>query len=378
MKNKDATHRTIQNVAVLGAGSIGSDIAYSCLEAGYAVVMVDASDRAIEKCIERLQNILASEQRRGHLSESQVNERLTHISGLRNISSLTDVDLVIETVHESMVIKKLIFKELDAYCKSGAILTACTSSLDIDQIALTTTRAADLAGLHFIGPETGSRIVEIIKGIHTSENALLICQEFFRSLGKVGVVVGNSFGFVGSRMLYCYAREIQMLIQGGTLPEQIDKALSDWGMGGGFFSTTDMADINRGMIAYSKSASIPRAADPEESASNGISRAKRRTDSSREIIRRCIYTLINEGAYLLEEDVAMFPADIDLIWVNGYGFPPDRGGPMMYADSIGLDVVYSEICRFRDAYSSIRWQPAPLLERLALSGKKFADVAAWV
>jgi len=374
--NRDAKPRIPQNIGVLGARGMGSDLAYACAVAGYSVVLLDVSSEALDEGVERIRKILAIEKKNERLSEGLAIERLTRITMSQDLGSLADADLVIEAAVDSMATKKQIFKTLGALCKPGAVLAPCTSALDVNQIALATTRATDVVGLHFIGSTVDSRVVEVINGQHTAADTLLICQAFINSLSKTGVIVGNSFGFVGGRMRHCYHREILRLQQNGAPPERVDKALAGWGMASGHDSIIDLAELDQDTCAYSNSASACAAADAGQSGENWAHNncTKHFTLDSDEIIRRCIYTLINEGAHLLEEGVALRAADIDKICVLGYGFPANRGGPMAYADETGLNAVYNDLCRFRDTYCSSYWKPAPLLEQLAQDGKKFADV----
>jgi len=374
--NRDAKHRMVQNIAVLGARGMGSDIAYDCAVAGYSVLLLDVSSRALDEGFERIQKILAIGKKKERLSEGLIKEQLASITMSQDLSRLADANLIIDVSFDSMSIKKQVFKKLDALCKPDAILATCTSVLDVDQIALATKRAADVVGLHFIGSTIDSRVVEVIKGQHTAIDTLLTSRAFVVSLRKVGVIVGNSFGFVGDRMLHCYNREIDRLHHNGASPEQVNKALADWGMASGHGSITDLAKINHDVCAYTNSASTGQVAGAEQSGKHKInsSRTKHFALCNDEIVRRCVYTLVNEGAHLLEEGVASRAADIDKICVLGHGFPANRGGPMAYADRIGLKTVYSDICRFGGIHCSSYWKPAPLLEKLIQDGKKFADV----
>jgi 3-hydroxyacyl-CoA dehydrogenase len=402
----------IDKVAVLGAGTMGAGIAYSCLNAGYNVHLLDNNEEGLERGRATIHKLFAGGIARGKISEEKKLETLERLSLSADYDDVSDADLVIEAVFENMAIKKEVFGKLDEVCKQGAILASNTSTLDVDEIAAATKRPQDVIGLHFFSPAHIMRLLEIIRGKETSAEVIATSLRLTKSLGKIGVVVGNCFGFVGNRMLYSYGRENQFLLLEGAPPEQIDKVLYDWGMAMGPNAVGDLAGLDvgykarqertdlpddprfyriadmlaqlgrygqktgKGMYIYEEGSRQPTP-DPQvqimidkESRALGI---ERRDIDAEEIIERCIYGLINEGAKVLEEGIALRASDIDVIWTNGYGFPRHRGGPMHYADTVGLEKIVARICEFRDQFGAEFWEPAGLLAELAENGSSFAE-----
>jgi 3-hydroxyacyl-CoA dehydrogenase len=324
-----------------------------------------------------------------------------------------NVDLVIEATFEGMALKKQIFGELDGVCKPGAILASNTSTLSIDEIAESTSRPESVIGMHFFSPANVMKLLEIVRGKKTGKDAIATCMQLAKKIGKIGVLVGNCRGFVGNRMYHPYVREANFLVEEGATPEAVDKALYDFGMAMGPLSVMDLAGQDVGwrvrkehrhlekpgvrlLFASDKLCELGRfgqktgagwykyddarkqSPDPEVaelmrkwSAEAGI---PQRQISQEEILDRCIYALVNEGARILEDGIALRAVDIDIVWLNGYGFPAYRGGPMWYADTVGLKKVYERVCEFHKQHGEL-WSPAPLLKRLAEEGKKFADYA---
>ena len=321
------------------------------------------------------------------------------------------MDLVIEAVFEGMALKKEVFRELDRVCKPGAILASNTSTLDIDEIASTTSRPEFVIGTHFFSPANVMRLLEIVRGKRTSKEVIATFMQLSKKLGKVGVLVGNCRGFVGNRMFHPYVRESVFLVEEGASVEDVDKALYDFGMAMGPLAVGDLAGLDVGWrirkeyrhlekpgirqsFAGDRLCELGRFGqktgagwykyDEKRQASNDPEVAAllrqwaaeagipQRKISPSEIVDRCIYALVNEGARILEEGYALRASDIDIIYINGYGFPAQRGGPMWYADTIGLKHVYERISEFQRQHGEI-WQPAPLLERLAAQGKTFAQ-----
>jgi len=404
--------RDIEKVAVLGAGTMGAGIAYSCLNAGYNVHLLDNNKEGLERGHATIHKLFEGGIARGKISKEKMLETIERLTLSEIYDDLSDADLVIEAVFENMAIKKEVFGKLDQVCKQGAILASNTSTLDVDEIAAATKRPQDVIGLHFFSPAHIMRLIEIIRGKETSAEVIATSLKLTRALGKIGVVVGNCFGFVGNRMLYSYGRENQFLLLEGAPPEQIDKVLYDWGMAMGpnavgdlagldvgykarqersdlpddprFYRVADMlAELGRfgqktgkGMYIYEEGSRQPTP-DPQvqimiekESRALGI---ERRDISETEIIERCIYGLINEGARILGEGIALRASDIDVIWINGYGFPRHRGGPMHYADTVGLKNIYKRVCKFREEFGAEYWEPAGLLKELADKGNSFSD-----
>ncbi len=409
---KETQVRDIEKVAVLGAGTMGAGIAYSCLNAGYSVHLLDNNEEGLERGRATIHKLFEGGIARGKISKEKMLETIERLTLSENYDDLSDADLVIEAVFENMAIKKEVFGKLDQVCKQGAILASNTSTLDVDEIAAATKRPQDVIGLHFFSPAHIMRLLEIIRGKETSAEVIATSLKLTRALGKIGVVVGNCFGFVGNRMLYSYGRENQFLLLEGAPPEQIDKVLYDWGMAMGpnavgdlagldvgykarqertdlpddprFYRIADMlAELGRfgqktgkGMYFYEEGSRQPTP-DPQvqimiekESRALGI---ERRDIGETEIIERCIYGLINEGARILGEGIALRASDIDVIWTNGYGFPRHLGGPMHYADTVGLEKIYERVCDFKEEFGAEYWEPADLLKGLAQKGSSFAD-----
>ena len=339
-------------------------------------------------------------------------EGISRLSTTDDYDDIRSADLVIEAVFENMAIKKEVFDKLDSVCKAGAILATNTSTLDVDAIASATKRPQDVIGLHFFSPAHIMRLLEIVRGTKTSNEGIATSLALAKRLRKIGVVVGNCFGFVGNRMLYSYGRENQFLLLEGAAPEQIDQVLFDWGMAMGPNAVGDLAGLDvgykvrqertdlpddprfyrvadllveqgrfgqktgKGMYLYEDGARTPTP-DPEvqtlinnESKKLGITR---RDIDPQEIMERCIYGLISEGARILEDGIAARSSDIDVVWTNGYGFPRHRGGPMHYADTVGLKSVYEKVCEFRDRFGAEFWDPPDLLNDLADRDQKFSD-----
>jgi 3-hydroxyacyl-CoA dehydrogenase len=320
-------------------------------------------------------------------------------------------DVVIEAVFESMALKKEIFGDLTRVCKSDVILASNTSTLSIDEIASATTRPESVIGTHFFSPANVMRLLEVVRGAATSKETIATCMQLSKRLGKVGVLVGNCRGFVGNRMFHPYRREAQFLVEEGASIEAVDRALYDFGMAMGPLSVGDLAGLDIGWrirkehrhlekpgvrqpFAEDKLCEIGRfgqktragwyrydeqrrqVADPEVAELvRGWIQEKgllQRAISAEEIVERCIYALVNEGARILDEGFALRALDIDIIYLNGYGFPAHRGGPMWYADTVGLKKVYERVREFEQVHGE-NWRPAPLLRQLAEQGKNFAD-----
>lgn len=412
---RDTPTRPLQSAAIIGAGTMGAGIAYACINAGMQVFLLDSDDAGLKRGTQTIEKLLAGGVERGKLDKAAAAACRQRLTTTSDYADLADVDIVIEAVFETMAIKKEVFGQLDAVCKPGAILATNTSTLDIDAIASATGRPKDVIGLHFFSPAHIMKLLEIVRGSHTADDVIATSLTLARRLGKIGVVVGNCFGFVGNRMLYSYGRENQLMLLEGAAPESIDKALHDWGMAMGPNAVGDLAGLDvgykvrqertdlpddprfyrvanklaemgrygqktgKGMYLYEAGSRQP-IPDPlvhdlikAEADALGI---EQRDISAEEIVERCIYGLIVEGTRILQDGIASRPGDIDVIWMYGYGFPRHRGGPMHYADSIGLDKVYARVCEFRDRFGPMYWEPPALLRELAESGRSFADLAA--
>jgi 3-hydroxyacyl-CoA dehydrogenase len=410
---KETLRRPLVSAAVIGAGTMGAGIAYSCLASGMEVTLLDNHDGGLARGFKTVEGLFAGGVERGKISDADRESGLARFSTSQDYADIADVDIVIEAVFESMVIKKQVFAALDATIKQGAILATNTSTLSIDEIASATSRPQDVIGLHFFSPAHIMRLLEIVRGEATADDVIASSLALAKRLKKVGVVVGNCNGFVGNRMLYNFGRENQFLLLEGAAPEFIDKTMVDWGMAMGpnavgdlagldvgykvrqerddlpedpaFYRIADMlAEMGRfgqktgkGMYLYEQGTHTPTP-DPEvaamisgEAARLGI---EQRDIDADEIIERCIYGLIVEGTRILEEGIALRSSDIDVVWMNGYGFPAYRGGPMHYADSIGLDKVYATVRQLQERFGVTFWEPPRLLKELAESGRKFSSL----
>ncbi|WP_313338034.1 3-hydroxyacyl-CoA dehydrogenase NAD-binding domain-containing protein [Stutzerimonas nitrititolerans] len=407
----DTRPREIRTAAVIGGGTMGVGIALCFANAGVPVKLLEVGEEALQRALQRARDTYATSVKRGSLSEAAMVQRLALIEGITDYAALADVDLVVEAVFEDMAVKQQVFERLDAVCKPGAILASNTSSLDLNAIAAFTRRPEDVVGLHFFSPANVMRLLEVVRGARTSPEVLASAMAIGRKLKKVAVVVGVCDGFVGNRMLFQYGREAEFLLEEGATPQQVDAALRNFGMAMGPFAVRDLAGLDIGQAIRKRQRAIlpahlefPSVADrlcaagmlgqktgigyyryepgnrtplvnPElASMLAAASREKgieRRELEERYIVERTIYSLVNEGAKILEEGIAQRSSDIDLIYLNGYGFPAWRGGPMFYADSVGLDKVLATI-RELHARCGEWWKPAPLLEKLAAEGRTFS------
>ena len=401
----------VNTAAVVGAGTMGGGIAMTFANAGIPVLLKEADQAALDRGLANIHKNYATSVKRGRFNQQFVDERLKLIQPTLSYDGFAKVDMVIEAVFEGMALKKEVFGELDRVCKPSAILASNTSTLNIDEIASVTARPASVVGTHFFSPANVMRLLEIVRGKATSKDVIATCMQLSKKLGKVGVLVGNCRGFVGNRMFHPYVREATFLVEEGASVDAVDKALYDFGMAMGPLATLDLAGLDvgwrirkeyrhleqpgirqpfagdrlcemgrfgqktgAGWYKYDENRiAIP---DPEVaawvkqwSAEGGI---PQRQISAEEIVDRCIYALVNEGARILEEGYALRAVDIDIIYLNGYGFPAYRGGPMWYADTVGLKKVYGRISEFHRVHGEL-WEPAPLLKQLAAEGKTFAD-----
>jgi 3-hydroxyacyl-CoA dehydrogenase len=408
----DVAVRKIRSAAVIGAGTMGGGIAMSFANAGIPVTVLDVSAEALERGLGVVRRNYESAARKGKLSSADLAARNALITGTLNAQDLVSADILIEAVFEDLEAKRRVFQELDALAKPGAILASNTSTLDIDAIAQFTRRPADVLGLHFFSPANVMRLLEIVRGEATSAEVLASSLALAKKLNKVGVVAGVCDGFIGNRMLRPYLRQVELLLLEGALPSQVDGALERWGWAMGPCRMGDLAgnDI-AGFIRQRQYADNPDAAhspiadrlvelgrfgqksgkgyyryapegrepveDPEvERIILDIARGAgltRRRITADEIVKRCAFALINEGAKILEEGIAARASDIDVVYLTGYGFPLFRGGPMFYADTLGLATIVRAMRRFaaNPASDPGFWQPAALLARLAAEGKTF-------
>ena len=408
---KETPTMPVARGGVIGAGTMGGGIAMNFVNGGIPVRLTDASQELLDKGLARIRSNYERSVKSGRFDMAEVERRMAMIEPTLDLADFADVDYVIEAVFEEMALKKQTLRKLDAVCKHDAIIASNTSYLDVDIIAAETGRVGKVLGTHFFSPANVMRLLEIVRGAETSAETLATTVKLAKTMGKVGVVVGVCPGFVGNRMLSGYFREANLLILEGALPQQIDAVIYGFGFNMGPFAVGDLAGLDigwssrkdRGVSNTELQGRIPDALceagrfgqktgagwyryeegnrapipDPEvealiekTSAELGITR---RAIDDDEILARCLYPLINIGANILEEGMAARASDIDTIWLNGYGFPAHRGGPMFYADQVGLTHVHDTICRFRDAHGAA-WVPAPLLARLAREGKGFGDL----
>ncbi len=401
----------IKSAAVIGAGTMGGGIAMVLANAGIPVLLKDADQAALDRGLATIQSNYANSVKRGRFSQQDAEERFKRITPTLSYNDFAKADLVIEAVFEGMALKKEVFKELDRVCKPGAILASNTSTLNIDEIASATSRPASVIGTHFFSPANVMRLLEIVRGKATSREVIATCMQLSKALGKIGVLVGNCRGFVGNRMFGPYRREAQFLVEEGASVAAVDKALADFGMAMGPLATGDLAGLDVGWRIRKEYRHLEKPGtrqplvednlcelgrfgqktgagwykydeqrrampDPavDELIRKWVTEAKipQREISAAEIVDRCVYALVNEGARILEDGYALRASDIDIIYLNGYGFPAYRGGPMWYADTVGLKQVLARISEFHRQHGEI-WQPAPLLVRLAEQGKTFAN-----
>jgi 3-hydroxyacyl-CoA dehydrogenase len=405
--------RPVRRVAVIGAGTMGGGIAMSLANIGIPVTLIDANQQGLERGLQRVKDNYDGSLARGKLSPAQRDERLALITGSLQMADVKDADMVIEAVFEDMGLKQGIFRQLDSLAKPGAILATNTSGLDVDEIAAVTTRPQDVIGAHFFSPAHVMKLLEVVRGAQTAPDVIATLMDLGRRMGKVAVLARIYPGFIGNALFRNYTREAHFLVEDGALPHEVDAALMKFGYAMGIFAVHDMAgndvgyqtrkaqmatrptdrrwndlilklcDLGRfgqkngkGWYRYEKGDRTPQR-DPEveqfiveESARMGI---HRRSMDEGDIIKRCLYGMINEGAKLLEQGIALRPGDIDITYLTGYGFPAHHGGPMYLADRIGLDRVLADIRRFH-AQDGFWWTPAPLLEKLVREGKSFADL----
>lgn len=408
---KDTPVRPISRIAIIGAGTMGGGIAMACANAGLTVLLKDSGQSALDRGIETIRKNYDVSVKRGRFTPAAVEERMARIHPQLDYAGFDSADVIIEAVFEDMATKQAIFAELDAIAAPNCVLGTNTSTLNIDEIAAVTKRPEAVVGLHFFSPANVMRLLEIVRGKATSSEILATALALAKKLSKVGVVAGNCPGFIGNRMMFPYMYEAQFVIEEGATPEQVDKALTGFGMAMGIFAVDDMAGIDvawrvrkalnhfadptvrrplvqdqlfdmgrygqktgRGWFIYD--ANRKATPDPEVIELIRTSAEKagipQRAFTAEQIIERTVYALINEGARLLEEGYALRAADIDVVYINGYGFPARLGGPMMCADQIGLAKIAARIEEFHKEFGE-RWTPAPLLVRLAAEGKTFRE-----
>ncbi|MGF9758525.1 3-hydroxyacyl-CoA dehydrogenase NAD-binding domain-containing protein [Microvirga sp. 0TCS3.31] len=393
----------VKKVGIIGAGTMGGGISMNFANAGLPVTIVEAKPEALERGLGVIRRNYESTAKKGRMSMEDVEHRMGLLTGSLKLEDLSDCDLIIEAVFENMAIKKEIFTKLDAIAKPGAILASNTSYLNVNEIAAMTKRPEHVLGMHFFSPANIMRLLEIVRGEKTDKRVIATAMQLGRQIGKIAVLVGVCHGFVGNRMLEPRQREANRLILEGAMPWDVDRVLYEFGFPMGPFAMADLAGLDIGWSrGTSKGETVReilceqdrrgqktgagfydydenRNAKPSKlveqiildlSAKKGITR---REISDQEILERCVYTMINEGAKILEEGIAIRSSDIDIVWINGYGWPVYRGGPMFYGEQVGLGKVLDRL-RAYEAKFGADFKPAALLERLASEGKGFRDL----
>ena len=406
----DTPKRSIERVAIVGAGTMGGGIAMSFANAGMPVTLIDSGQSALDRGMARIRDNYAATRDRGRLSPEDMDTRMGLITGAVGVAAAAEADLIIEAVFEEMDIKQKIFGEMDALARDGTILATNTSTLDVDAIAAVTKRPGDVLGLHFFSPANVMTLLEIVRAEKTDKDVIATVLDLSARIGKTGVVVGVCDGFVGNRMLAPFWRQADFLVEEGASPQDVDRVMEEFGFRMGPFRVSDLAGLDiswaieqrraetrpaderfspllericekgrfgqktgAGWYRYEGRNAVPddeiEALIAARSEEMGI--ARRKIPDS-EILQRCIYQLINEGAKILEEGMAIRASDIDVIWLHGYGFPRWRGGPMFYADMVGLPEIVATMDRFHGEWGD-KWEPAALLRELADAGSSFKE-----
>jgi len=408
---KDTQPQEIKKAAIIGSGTMGGGIAMNFANAGIPVVVVDIAQDALDAGLQKVKDNYAGSVSRGRITQEKMDQCMSLVSGTTDYADLADVDIVIEAVFEEMELKKKIFAELDKVCKPEAILASNTSTLDINEIATATNRPEKVCGTHFFSPANIMKLMENVRTKDSSNETIATIMDLAKKIRKIGVLVGVGDGFVGNRMLHPAARIAEFMVEEGALPWQIDKVIYDYGFPMGPFAMNDLAGVdvrylvrqeqkklygdrrqsiildrmyetgrygqktNAGWYKYEDGS---RKGEPDPFTEELIIKTsaelgfERREFSDEEILETYLYSMINTGAMVLEEGLAIRAADIDVIWHYGYGYPRYWGGPMFYADLIGLPKVYEKVCELNERYGD--WvKPSALLKSLAEVGKGFGD-----
>jgi 3-hydroxyacyl-CoA dehydrogenase len=409
----DAKGRAIASGGVIGTGTMGGGIAVCFANAGLPVTVLDTSQEALDRGLGAIRATYDSMVKRGRLTAAEKANRLALIRGTLDYSDLGKADVVIEAVFESLDLKRKVFKAIDEVAKSGAVLATNTSTLDIAEIAAATRRPEDVIGLHFFAPANVMPLLEVVRTDATSPAVIGAALDLAKRLRKTSVLARPCYGFIGNRMMEGYAREAERMVLEGATPAQVDGVLEAWGMAMGILAVFDMAGVDVGVNVHRANAhryppdpsyyqadfalhaagrlgqkngkgyymylpgdrsrhDDPQALEILQAAARHLD-IPQRAHSDEEILERCLYPLINEGIRILEEGIALRASDIDVVWCAGYGFPRYRGGPLFYADTIGLETVHDGILKYRGLFGAMHWQPAPLLARLASEGRTLAD-----
>jgi 3-hydroxyacyl-CoA dehydrogenase len=409
---EDTPTRPIRSAAVIGAGTMGGGIAMNFVNAGIPVVLLETKQEALDRGVATIRRNYEGTAKKGRMTAEQVEQRMSMITPTLSYDDLAQADIVVEAVFEDMDVKKAVFERLDATMKPGAILASNTSTLDVDRIASFTKRPQDVIGTHFFSPANVMRLLEVVRGKATAKDVLATTMQLSKKIRKVGVVSGVCDGFIGNRMIEQYSRQAGFLLEEGCTPQQVDGAVERFGFAMGPFRMGDLAGNDVGWyirkrryqekpgLRYSRTADLlcemgrfgqktsagwydykpgDRTAHPSAPVDEMLVKERERLGvaprqvSDEEIVHRLLFALVNEASYILEEGIALRASDIDIIYLTGYGFPRYRGGPMFYADTVGLPKVVEIMKGFAanpQADPSF-WTPAPLLAKLAAEGKRF-------
>lgn len=411
---RDTQTQEIKQAGVIGCGTMGGGISMNFLNVDIPVTVLELDQEALDRGMGVIKRNYDIQVQRGRMTAEEVDHRMSLLTGTTDFGDLGSADVIIEAVYENIDVKVETFKKIEAVAKPGAILASNTSGLDIDKMADATTRPNDVIGLHFFSPANVMKLLEVVRGEQTSKETIATSMKLGKTLNKIAVLSGNAPGFIGNRMLAGYTRQAGEIILQGATPYQVDNVLLQFGMPMGPFQMNDLVGLdlgwrarklsgmkpedvpitarvadklcemerfgqktNRGFYVYPEGSRAGQA-DPEvvaiveqTSADLGI---QRREIDDEEVLKRCLYPLINEGARILEQGIAIRPCDIDIVYINGYGFPEVTGGPMFWADKQGLDNILSDIERFKEEYGGEVWEPAPLLKQLVAEGKDFASL----
>jgi len=411
---KETQKREIERVGIIGAGTMGGGIAMNFLSAGIPITMLEMKQEALDKGVALIRKNYEATAKKGRMTADQVEKCMSLLDTTLSYDGLAEVDMVIEAVFENMKVKKQVFGELDRVCKKGAILATNTSTLDVNEIANATQRPEDVIGMHFFSPANVMKLLENVRGEATSDEVIATVMDLSKRIGKVGVLVGVCNGFVGNRILHKRQHQATQLVNEGATPAQVDKVLFDFGLPMGPFAMADLAGLDvgwrireglreddpsnapernwmdalaeqdrfgqktgGGVFDYVEGDRTPRPSDVTAAEIETYRKDKgieTRDVSDTEILERCLYVMVNEGAKILEEGIAMRPLDVDIVWIYGYGFPVYRGGLMFWADQVGLDKIHAKVKQFHDESGEDEWKPAALLEKLASEGKGFGDL----
>ena len=408
----DVKPRAVNKVAVIGAGTMGGGISMNFLNAGIPVTILETKQEALDRGLATIRKNYESQVKRGKLKQDKYEQRMALLTPTLKYEDIADADLVIEAVFEEMGVKEQVFKKLDEVMKPGAILASNTSTLDVDKIAAFTKRPQDVVGMHFFSPANVMKLLEVVRGAKTAKDVLATVMEIAKKIKKTAVVSGVCDGFIGNRMIEQYSRQAGFLLEEGATPQQVDKAIEKFGFAMGPFRMGDLAGNDIGWairkrryvekpdMKYSKTADLlcemgrygqktgagwydyqpgKRDAIPSKAVEDMVEKHRKdqgitpRKISDQEIVERLVYSLVNEGARIVEDGIASKASDIDMVYLTGYGFPIWRGGPMKYADQMGLFNVAESMKRFaRNPNDDAKfWQPAPLLAKLVAEGKTF-------